>query len=39
MLSKKVINDSAHVSSGLVLKDRGRMVKWHISVWDFFVGR
>ena len=36
MLSKLVINDWVHVPSGFNLRDRGRMVKWHILVWDFF---
>ena len=39
MLSKLVINGWVHVSSGLVLKDRGRMVKRHIPVWGCEGGR
>ena len=36
MLSKSVINDWVHVSSGLVLEDGGRMVQWHVPVWENF---
>ena len=36
MLRKLVINDWVHVSSGLVLEDGGRMVKWHVPVWGDF---
>ena len=36
MLSKLVINDWVHVSSGLALKHRGRMLKWNIPVSGFF---
>ena len=32
MLRKLIINDWVHVSSGIVLEDRGRMVKWHVPV-------
>ena len=32
MLRKLVINDWVHVSSGIVLEDRGRMVNWHVLV-------
>ena len=39
MLRKLVINVWDHVSSGIVLEDRGRMVKWHVPVWgDFLLG-
>ena len=36
MLRKLVINDWVHVSSGIVLEDRGRMVNWHVPVWRDF---
>ena len=39
MLRKLVFNDWVHVSSGIVLEDRGRMVNWHVPVLrDFFGG-
>ena len=36
MLRKLVTNDWVHVSSGIVLEDRGRMVNWHVPVWRDF---
>ena len=36
MLRKIVINDWVHVSSGIVLEDKGRMVNWHVPVWRDF---
>ena len=36
MLRKLVINDWVLVSSGLVLEDGGRMVKWQVSVCGDF---
>ena len=36
MLKKSFINDWFHVSSGLVLEDGRRMVKWHVPVWRDF---
>ena len=32
MLRKLIINDWVHVSSGIVLENKGRMVKWYIPV-------
>ena len=36
MLRKLVINDWFHKSSELTLKDRRRMVKWHVPIWGDF---
>ena len=36
MLRKLVINDWIHVTSGLVLGNGERMVKWHVLVWEDF---
>ena len=36
MLRKLVISDLVHVSSGLVLKDRWRMIKWYVPLWGDF---
>ena len=32
LILKLIINDWVHVFSELVLKDRGRMVKWHVPI-------
>ena len=29
-------NDWVHMPSGLALEDRGKMVKWHVPVWEVF---
>ena len=36
MLREFVINDGAHMSSGLALENGRRMVKWHVLVWGEF---
>ena len=36
MLRDFFINDWVHVSSGLALENRWRMVKWHVLVWGEF---